>query len=46
MATDCEEVDWNHVAWDKDKLRALVKRVMNYLASIQGKEFLDELSDY
>jgi hypothetical protein len=46
MATGCEDVGWIHVAWEKDNLRALVKRVMNYLDSIQSEEFLDELSDY
>jgi len=38
-------VDWIHVAQERAQWWALVNMVMNILSSINGKEFLDQLSD-
>jgi len=38
-------VDWIHVAQERAQWWALVNMVMNILSSINGKVFLDQLSD-
>jgi hypothetical protein len=41
-----EDVDWIKLAQDRDQWRASVFTIMNqYLGSVKGGEFLDEMGD-
>jgi hypothetical protein len=37
---ECEDVNWIHLSWDKDRHRALVNTVLNLLVSLMAGNFL------
>jgi hypothetical protein len=45
LETVLEDVDWIHLAQDRDKLRVLVNMVMNLEVLVSGGEFGDQLRE-
>jgi hypothetical protein len=42
----CEDLDWIHLAQDRDQWRVLVNMVINFRIPIKGREFFEQLRDY
>lgn len=43
--TECDVMDWIHLAQNTDRCRAVVNTVMNIFGSIKDEEFIEWLSD-